>query len=100
MNPPFLREKDLETLRRTFRRFPFVREVKIFGSRANGTARRDSDIDIAVLAPDASLREWAELTEAVEETPIIHEVDLVRLDETGGESLRGKIAREGLNLFS
>jgi hypothetical protein len=40
MNPPALRDRDLAVLHRTFRRFPFVREVRLFGSRATGHARR------------------------------------------------------------
>jgi hypothetical protein len=35
-----LRAKDVEILRSTFRHFSFVREVRVFGSRANGVARR------------------------------------------------------------
>jgi hypothetical protein len=34
-----LREQDLAVLRRTFRRFPFVRQLILFGSRATGQAR-------------------------------------------------------------
>jgi uncharacterized protein len=99
MNKPDLREKDLETLRRTFRRFPFVREVKLFGSRANGSSGRNSDIDLAIHAPEAGTREWADLMEAIEEAPIIHEFDVVRLDRTESESLRGKIEREGVVIY-
>ncbi|MFA5257174.1 MAG: nucleotidyltransferase domain-containing protein [Opitutales bacterium] len=99
MNKPDLREKDLETLRRTFRRFPFVREVKLFGSRANGTARRDSDIDLAIHAPEASAREWAELAEAIENTSIIHEVDVVRTDVTESQGLGKRIGRDGVGIY-
>ena len=34
-----LRDKDVDALRRTFRHFSFVREVRVFGSRARGIAR-------------------------------------------------------------
>jgi uncharacterized protein len=96
---PDLREKDLETLRRTFRRFPFVRGVKLFGSRANGSARRNSDIDLAIHAPEAGAREWASLVEAIEEAPIIHELDVVRLDATESDGLREKIGRDGVDIY-
>jgi len=91
---PDLREKDLETLRRIFARFPCIREVRLFGSRANGNAGRTSDIDLAVFAPDADDRTWARIVEAVENAPIIHEIDLVRFESTTCSSLRGKIERD------
>ena len=53
MNTPTLRERDLAWLRQTFQRFPWIGEVRVFGSRATGTARRASDIDLAISAPEA-----------------------------------------------
>jgi uncharacterized protein len=100
MNKPDLREKDLETLRQTFRRFPGVREVRLFGSRANGTAKRASDIDLAIYAPGADAREWSNLIEAIEEAPIIHEFDIVRPDKTTSARLLEKIEREGMQIYS
>lgn len=35
------------------RHYPDVQAVYLFGSRADGTAREDSDIDIAVLLPES-----------------------------------------------
>src|SRR4051812_30622238 len=66
-----LRDCDLAVLRRTFHRFPYVREVRVFGSRATGRARRASDIDLAISAPEATAEQWLELTEALESAPII-----------------------------
>jgi predicted nucleotidyltransferase len=100
MNKPDLREKDLETLRQTFLRFPSVHEVRLFGSRANGTARRASDIDLAIFAPDADTNEGSNLIEAIEEAPIIHEFDIVRPEKTGNARLLEKIEREGLRIYS
>lgn len=94
-----LRDKDLAALRRTFSRFPSVREVRVFGSRANGSAHRASDLDLAVFAPDASVHEWASLCEAIEETPIIYELDLVRSESTINSRLREKIEREGVRVY-
>jgi uncharacterized protein len=94
-----LREKDLNALRRTFRRFPSVREVRLFGSRATGNARRASDVDLAVFAPDATADEWARLCEALEKTPIIYELDIVRTERTVNSRLREKIEREGVTVY-
>jgi predicted nucleotidyltransferase len=44
--------------------------VRVFGSRANGIARRSSDLDLAISSPEATPAEWAELCDALENTPI------------------------------
>ncbi len=99
MNSPALRQKDLAILRRTFQRFPYVREVRLFGSRATGHARRASDIDLAISAPDATAEQWLELTDALDQTPIIYEFDVVRAERTHNPRLMEKIAREGLSIY-
>lgn len=53
-----LRHSDLIALRSILRRYPAVRQARIFGSRATGNARRASDIDLAISAPDISATEW------------------------------------------
>lgn len=94
-----LRDQDLAVLRRTFRRFPCVREVRLFGSRATGQARRVSDIDLAISAPDATADEWLELTDALDEAPIIYEFDVVRTERAHNPRLIEKIAREGVPIY-
>ena len=100
MKTSALRDQDLAVLRRTFRRFPCVREVRLFGSRATGHARRASDIDLAISAPDATADQWLELTEALDEAPIIYEFDVVRTDRAHNPRLLDKIAREGVAIYS
>lgn len=95
-----LRDKDLDGLRRIFRRFPCVSEVRLFGSRATGTARRASDIDLAISAPHAATDQWLELTDALDETPIIHDLAVVRIERTPHSRLLEKIAREGVPIYS
>ena len=99
MNPPALRAQDLAVLRRTFRRFPCVREVRLFGSRSTGRARRASDIDLAISAPDATADQWLELTEALEEAPVIYEFDVIRTERTDNPRLMEKITREGVPIY-
>lgn len=57
------------------------RQARIFGSRVTGAARRASDIDLAISAPDMSVAEWHDLCEALENAPIIYELDIVREED-------------------
>lgn len=94
-----LRDQDLAVLCKTFRRFPWVREVRLFGSRTTSHARRASDIDLAISAPDASADQWLELTDALDEAPIIYDIDIVRTERAHNPRLREKIAREGVTIY-
>ena len=78
-------------------RYPALELAFVFGSVARGTARFDSDLDIAVQARaplDAAtrIRLIEDLAEASGRA-----VDLVDLRETG-EPLRGEVLRHGLRL--
>lgn len=99
MNAPALREKDLTVLRGVFERFPSVREVRVFGSRASGHARRTSDLDLAISAPEAKPSEWADLREDLENAPLIYELDLVRMEQLNNPKLKAKIDQEGLPIY-
>ena len=99
MNPPLLRERDLDVLRGVFGRFPSVREVRVFGSRASGNARRASDLDLAISAPEAKPSEWADLREGLENAPLIYELDLVRMEQLNNPRLKARIDREGIPIY-
>lgn len=94
-----LRDKDLAVLLSTFRGFPSVHEVRVFGSRATGEASRASDLDLAIFAPEATAAEWAGLCEALENAPLIYELDVVRPERTTNDRLRAKIEREGVKVY-
>lgn len=102
MNRPSadLREKDLVALRALFSRFPWIHEVRLFGSRATGNARRASDIDLAISSPTATSAQWQEVVSALEEAPIIYDLDLVRMERAASPSLTEKIRREGIEIYS
>ena len=94
-----IRAKELNLLRATFHRFPVVQEVRVFGSRATDTARRASDLDLAVSAPNATSSQWADICDAVENVPLIYELDIVRSERTVNPRLKEKIAREGIVIY-
>ena len=94
-----LRDKDLAILLGAFRRFPAIREVRVFGSRATGHARRASDLDLAISAPEATPSEWADLCDALENAPLIYELDVVRPEKATNGRLKEKIQREGITIY-
>lgn len=93
-----LADTDLTLARRTVRAFlpPELAEVWLFGSRARGDAHRWSDIDIAISPRrELPIGLLAELREALEESNILLNVDIVDLREAGA-SLRETVKKEGI----
>lgn len=74
---------------------PFVEAIYLYGSRARGTHRPRSDIDLAIVCPEANGRDWQQVLDIVEETDTLLEIDCVRLDAEKPDSrLRQNIERE------
>lgn len=68
-----------------------AKDVLLFGSRAKGTARERSDIDIAV----AGAESFELLAEKVEELPTLYRVDLVNMDTCTNQLLLEDIRQYG-----
>ena len=73
-------------------------QVYLFGSRATGRYREESDFDIGVLAPRDISRELSIAREMLEESAIPFTVDLVDLSATSIEFVE-KVQREGILLW-
>jgi predicted nucleotidyltransferase len=89
----------LERLRAALAKGPPLRLAVLFGSRASGRARTESDFDIGVVPVDTDLPLHDELALAGELSAAVDaEVDLVRLD--ADDPLLGhEVARQGVCLF-
>ncbi len=75
------------------------RRILLFGSRARGTARPGSDIDLAVEgALPRSFREERKLKEKLDELAGLYSVDLVFLERTD-EAFRRLVERTGKVLY-
>lgn len=68
-----------------------AKEVILYGSRAKGTARERSDIDIAV----SGAENFDILVEKIEELPTLYSVDLVNMDTCKNELLLEDIRQYG-----
>lgn len=73
---------------------PRVRRAILFGSRARGDAAERADVDLAIDAPAATIREWMDLVGRIEEMDTLLPVDIVKWDEAP-EMLRDRIESEG-----
>lgn len=89
-------DKVIDFIRKQSAATPSVRRVWLYGSRAKGTHKENSDYDVAIDWDSASTASWgAFASELLEKKPSLHQLDLVRLDQVG-EELKTKIQQEGI----
>lgn len=68
-----------------------AKEVILYGSRAKGTARERSDIDIAA----TGVKNFDILEEKIEELPTLYSVDLLNMDTCRNDLLKEDIRQYG-----
>lgn len=93
-----LSEREVELLLQVFRRDPRITEVRLFGSRAQGTHRPSSDIDLAVWGSLNEL-EGVSLAAELDGLSLPYRFDVVAMAELREDSLREHIERVGQTLF-
>ena len=65
--------KQLQTL-------PFIDEIWLFGSRARDDNTAKSDIDLAILCPNATNDDWLTVMNIIQESDTLLKIDCVRLE--------------------
>lgn len=94
-----LAQKELEILRDVFKKFPNIQEVILFGSRALGTHKNSSDIDLAIKG-DVDIQTLSKLKFILEEdTNLPYFVDVVIYDGIDNDELREHIDKFGERIF-
>lgn len=78
----------------------FIEKIILFGSRARGDFKERSDIDIAVVCPTASDRDWFQILEIVDSADTLLKIDCVRYDKLSEDDpLKIKINKEGIIIY-
>jgi len=95
-----LTDSELQTLRDVFSRFSDISEVILFGSRARGTHRPSSDVDLALKGKNLSIDTLAKLRYILEEeTNLPYFFDIVIYDRVENEALKREIDEGGEKIF-
>ena len=94
-----LEQNILDKIIAVLRDHPNIERAVIYGSRALGTFKPQSDIDLAVFASRMDVGEFARLRFEINELPIVFKMDVVHVEGLENESLRAKIVAQGFEIF-
>jgi len=97
MIPPVLTSSELNAVCGVFAEHHNIARAIIFGSRAKGTHRLDSDIDIA-LDGNISPLEAESIAGDLEEFPLPYRFDVVALRHATNEALLEHVERVGVEI--
>ncbi len=95
-----LKASDLVVIREILGRFPNVESAKVYGSRALGSPKPGSDVDIALIGKDVSRNTVIQVSASLnEESPLPYHFDVTDYHTNKNTQLKEHIDRVGLLLY-
>lgn len=94
-----LKEHELIALKNNFASFPEVEEAVIYGSRARGTNRCSSDIDLTLKGDNLTYLQLALIDAMIDDLLLPYFVDISLFKKLKDADLLDSICREGKPLF-
>lgn len=96
-----LSEEELSTLQNVFSNFDNISQVILFGSRAIGTNRKSSDVDLAIKGEDLGINTIAKLKNILEEqTKLPYFFDIIIYDHINNQELKEQIDKYGVSIWN
>jgi predicted nucleotidyltransferase len=94
-----LPESTLAQIAGVLERFPEVEQAVLFGSRAKGTHRAGSDIDLALTGATLDWRVVGRIYGALEDLPLPYRFSLINHDSSLDPEVAAHIARVGVPIY-
>jgi predicted nucleotidyltransferase len=95
-----LNQKTVECLHAVLRKHPAVQSAILYGSRALGTFKAGSDIDLTLIAPTWSTSELLSLENEIDDLLLPYKVDLSLRHQIQNTDLLEHIERAGKLFYS
>ena len=95
-----LSPRNMETIFSVLKLYPEIKQVVIFGSRAKGNYHSGSDIDLAIMNSDVSLKGLTEIQQLFKESDLPYFVDIVDFSTLNHSDLKEHILRVGMEFYS
>lgn len=95
-----LDQQNLQRLLTIFKRYPELEQIKLYGSRAKGTATERSDIDLAAYGKRLDRFIIAQILFDLDDSDIPYAVDLQNYHDIQNQQLVNHIDRIGILIYS
>lgn len=89
----------IEEINGVFRKYPNIRKVILFGSRAKGSYSEGSDIDLAIVGENISFNQLLELNIHIEDLGLLYKVDLIDYNQIADAPIGEHIRRVGKEFY-
>lgn len=95
-----LSEQTIERINSVFARHPEVEKVVLYGSRAKGTHKPGSDIDLTLYGNEISLKEKNRILDELDALDLPYSIDLSVFNQLSHLQLRDHIERVGVVFYA
>lgn len=95
-----LPDEAIRQIGEVFSRHPRIERAVLYGSRAKGSARNGSDIDLTLIGVDIDLGELERIGDEIDELPIPYSVDLSIFSQIENSNLIEHIERIGVDFYA
>ncbi len=75
-----------------------IKEVILFGSRAKGSVKSGSDIDLSLVGNDIHFKDLCEISSKLDGIDLPYKIDLVNYDKISNKKLKEHIDRVGIKI--
>ena len=90
-----LKAEDIEAIKRVMQPHPGIISVVLYGSRAKGNYRNNSDIDLCLIAPNMNYSEFSQISLELDDLMLPYDIDLSLQHHIENQELLEHIARVG-----
>src|SRR5882724_10178995 len=97
--PHGLSKATVENINRVFARFPQVDKAMLYGSRAKGTARPGSDIDLVLFGNEVDQKTVDQIADALDDLLLPYRFDLSIFSKISQAGLTDHIKRIGILFY-
>lgn len=94
-----LSNKTIQAITDVFRQYPKIKKVVLYGSRAKGTHKHSSDIDLTIISDSFEFNEFQQLQIALDDLMLPYIIDLSMYKDISHKELIDHIQRVGVVFY-
>ncbi|MBV4437242.1 MAG: nucleotidyltransferase domain-containing protein [Clostridium tyrobutyricum] len=94
-----IKKELLIQIQKTFSKFKNVDRAVVFGSRARGDYKYNSDIDIAILGEDITSKDFNSICDRLNQLNTAFTFDVLNMKSISQKGLKDNIEREGIAIY-